>query len=225
MQRILEPEVMDSPEEAIAYDAMDFTEVNTAFAQSAIAMGPERGLILDAGTGTARIPITICQIQRSRSMPQWQIIGIDLATSMLELGKQNIQQAGLSDRIQLECIDAKHMPYPDAYFDTVISNSIVHHLSDPLPFFREMQRVLKPGGGIFLRDLTRPANLETLDALVNSISAEYDAEQKRLFRDSLQAAFTAGEIEAIATASGIVSVKVYQSSDRHWTMERRYESS
>jgi ubiquinone/menaquinone biosynthesis C-methylase UbiE len=220
IQRILEPEVMDSTAEAIAYDAMDFTEVNNAFAQSAIALGPKQGLILDAGTGTARIPITICEIQRSLGVQQWQIIGIDLAASMLELGKHNIQQVGLTERIQLECVDAKQMPYPNAHFDMVISNSIVHHLSDPMPFFRELQRVLKPNGGIFLRDLTRPVDPETLHSLVDSIGAEYDADQKRLFRDSLHAAFTVEEIEELAITAGITDVKIYQSSDRHWTMER-----
>jgi ubiquinone/menaquinone biosynthesis C-methylase UbiE len=223
MQRILEPEVMDSRQEAIAYDAMDFTEVNTAFAQSAIALGPTQGLILDAGTGTARIPIAICQMQQTLGT-KWQIIGIDLAASMLELGQKNIQQAELTAQIQLERVDAKQMPYPDAHFDMVISNSIVHHLSNPLPFFRELQRVLKPQGGIFLRDLTRPADPEALHALVDSIGAEYDPDQKRLFGDSLQAAFTVAEIEAIASAAGIMDVKIYQSSDRHWTMERRYEN-
>jgi ubiquinone/menaquinone biosynthesis C-methylase UbiE len=211
---------MDSTAEAIAYDAMDFTEVNNAFAQSAIALGPKQGLILDAGTGTARIPITICEIQRSLGVQQWQIIGIDLAASMLELGKHNIQQVGLTERIQLECVDAKQMPYPNAHFDMVISNSIVHHLSDPMPFFRELQRVLKPNGGIFLRDLTRPVDPETLHSLVDSIGAEYDADQKRLFRDSLHAAFTVEEIEELAITAGITDVKIYQSSDRHWTMER-----
>jgi ubiquinone/menaquinone biosynthesis C-methylase UbiE len=217
LQRIPEPEVMDSPTEAIAYDAMDFTEVNNAFAQAAIAIAPPQGLMLDAGTGTARIPIVI-----ARQQPQWQIIGIDLAKSMLELGKHNIEQAGLQAQIQLECIDAKQMPYPDGHFDMVISNSIVHHLSDPIPFFRELQRVLKPNGSIFLRDLTRPDNLGILNDLVDSIGIEYDEEQKRLFRDSLHAAFTVAEIQAIATAAGITDVKIYQSSDRHWTMERRY---
>lgn len=219
LQRIPEPEVMDSSTEAIAYDAMDFTEVNNAFAQAAIAIAQPlaQGLILDAGTGTARIPIAIV-----RQQPQWQIIGIDLAKSMLKLGEHNIEQAGLQARIQLECIDAKQMPYPDGHFDMVISNSIVHHLSDPIAFFRELQRVLKPNGSIFLRDLTRPDNLETLNTLVDSIGIEYDAEQKRLFRDSLHAAFTVAEIQAIATAAGITDVKIYQSSDRHWTMERKY---
>lgn len=50
MQRVLEPEVMDSLEEAIEYDSMDFTEVNAAFAKSAAALGPVFGNVLDAGT-------------------------------------------------------------------------------------------------------------------------------------------------------------------------------
>ncbi len=217
LQRIPEPEVMDSLAEAIAYDCMDFTEVNAAFAQSAIAIAPPQGLMLDAGTGTARIPLAIAP-----QLPQWQIIGIDLAKSMLEIGTRHVEQAGLQAQIQLECVDAKQIPYPDGHFDMVISNSIVHHLSDPIPFFRELQRVLKPNGSIFLRDLTRPDDLETLHALVDSIGIEYDAEQKKLFRDSLHAAYTVAEIQAIATATGIVDAKIYQSSDRHWTMERPY---
>ncbi len=53
LERVLEPEVMDTEEDAIEYDAMDFMEVNTAFAQEAIAIGSkEQGLVLDVGTGT-----------------------------------------------------------------------------------------------------------------------------------------------------------------------------
>jgi ubiquinone/menaquinone biosynthesis C-methylase UbiE len=107
MQRVTEPEVMDTQEEAIAYDAMDFTEVNTAFAKRAIELGSLSGLMLDAGTGTARIPILICQ-----ERPQWQIIGIDLAESMLQVGRKNVEQAGLQQQITLESVDAKQLPYP-----------------------------------------------------------------------------------------------------------------
>ena len=50
MKRILEPEVMDTWEEAAEYGAMDFVEVNKAFGQKALEIRPEKGLILDAGT-------------------------------------------------------------------------------------------------------------------------------------------------------------------------------
>jgi hypothetical protein len=49
MQLVLEPEVMDSLKEAIEYDSMDFTEVNSAFAMSATSLGLVFGNVLDAG--------------------------------------------------------------------------------------------------------------------------------------------------------------------------------
>lgn len=217
MQRVLEPEVMDTWEDAIEYDSMDFTEVNMAFAKLAVELGPSTGDVLDVGTGTARIPILIWQMR-----PHWQLTAIDFSKNMLLVGGRNVEAAGLQQQIQLEWVDAKRMPYPDHHFDMVISNSIVHHLPDALPFFREVKRVLKPNGGIFLRDLLRPADEETMDAHVSSIGAEYNEYQKKLFRDSLNASFTLDEVNQLVQAAGLEGVKVYQSSDRHWTAQRAY---
>jgi ubiquinone/menaquinone biosynthesis C-methylase UbiE len=219
MQRVTEPEVMDNPQEAIEYDAMDFLDVNTAFADRAIELGPRQGLILDAGTGSARIPILICQRR-----PQWQIIGIDLAQSMLEVGQKNVEHSGLQHQIKLELVDAKQLPYPDAHFDMVVSNSLVHHLPNPLPFLLELKRVLKPKGAILLRDLIRPDSQESLDALVERVAADCNAHQTQLFRDSLHAAFTLEEVNELVQQVGLEGVKVYQSSERHWTVERSSQS-
>ncbi|GFE71311.1 class I SAM-dependent methyltransferase [Chroococcus sp. FPU101] len=218
MQRILEPEVMDSLEEAIEYDAMNFTEVNTNFAQRATSLAPEVAQVLDVGTGTARIPILIAQ-QRQK----WQITGIDLARSMLDIGKKNIKEANLEQQIDLEVVDAKQMPYTDAQFDLVLSNSLLHHLPNPLPFLRELNRVLKPNGGMLLRDLLRPASAEIINHIIEEIGEDYSLHQKQLFRDSLFAAFTLEEVKELLQAAGIKGVKLYQSSERHWTAERVYQ--
>ncbi|OIP71008.1 MAG: SAM-dependent methyltransferase [Oscillatoriales cyanobacterium CG2_30_40_61] len=217
MERIPEVEVMDTWEEASEYDGMDFTQVNQEFAELAIELGPETGLILDAGTGTARIPILIAQLRS-----KWQITGIDLSANMLFIGNQNIEQAGLQEQVKLEQVDAKQLPYGDATFDLVISNSIVHHLPDPLLFFQEMQRVLKPQGGIFLRDLTRPSSETELNSLVEQYAGDSNDHQQKLFRDSLQAAYTLDEIINLIESVGLNNIRIYQSSDRHWTAERPY---
>jgi ubiquinone/menaquinone biosynthesis C-methylase UbiE len=215
MDRVTEPEVMDSPQEAIEYDAMDFTDVNTDFAERAVELGPPEGLILDAGTGPARIPIFLCQRR-----PHWRVIGIDLAQSMLDVGLQNIKDAGLQQQIELELVDAKRLPYPDAHFDMVVSNSLIHHLPNPLPFLQELKRVLKPNGAIFLRDLMRPASQEILHAIVDRVASECNDRQRQLFQDSLYAAFTLDEVKDMMQQASLEGVKVYQSSDRHWTAER-----
>ena len=210
---------MDSAEEAVEYDQMDFTEINTAFAETAIALSPPAAKVLDAGTGTARITILMCQ-QR----PHWQVIGIDLARSMLQVGLKNLEQAKLQQQIKLELVDAKQMPYQDGHFELVISNSLVHHLPEPLPFFREIKRVTATHGAILIRDLLRPPNQEIINALVDSIGSDYSSHQKLLFRNSLHAAFTLDEVKEMLDKAGLEGVKVYQSSDRHWTAERAYSS-
>ena len=218
MQRVLEPEVMDSWEEAVDYDAMDFLEVNTTFAQRVSELCPQEvAKVLDAGTGTARIPMILCQM---RSL--WQIWGIDLAKNMLKIGSENVEKAGLQDKIMLQVVDAKQLPYQDEQFDIFISNSLVHHLPNPLPFFVELKRVLKPQGAICIRDLLRPVDENTMNNLVESIGVEYNEHQKKLFGDSLHAALTINEVSQLISQAGIQGVKVYQSSDRHWTAEKAW---
>jgi ubiquinone/menaquinone biosynthesis C-methylase UbiE len=216
MNRILEPEVMDTWLEATAYDAMDFESVNTIFATDAIDLDPHAIKILDVGTGTARIPILMCQ-----KRPQYLITGVDLAQSMLIIGQRNVEEAGLNQRIRLERVDSKRMPYPDLEFDMFISNSLVHHLPDPLSFFQELKRLIRPGGAILIRDLIRPENDSTVNSLVASIGTEYDQHQQQLFRDSLKAGLTIAEVQDLIDRVGLSQVKLSQSSDLHWTIERK----
>lgn len=216
MDRILEPEVMDTWLEATAYDAMDFVAVNTVFATEAIALDPHAIKILDVGTGTARIPILMCQHQ-----PQYLITGVDLAQSMLIIGHRNVAEAGLTQRIRLERVDSKKMPYPDLEFDMIISNSLVHHLPDPLSFFGEIKRLVRPGGAILIRDLIRPENDLLVNELVAKVGGDYDSHQQQLFHDSLKAALTLAEVQELIDRVGLSQVKLTQSSELHWTIERK----
>ena len=215
MDRILEPEVMDTWLEATAYDAMDFVVVNTAFAADAIALDPDAVKILDAGTGTARIPILMCQRR-----PQYLITAVDLAQSMLIVGQRNVEEAGLVQRIRLEQVDTKRMAYPDLEFDMLISNSLVHHLPDPLLFFQEVKRLVRPGGAMLIRDLIRPESDESVNNLVAKVGADYDTHQQQLFRDSLKAALTLAEVKEILDLVGLQNVKLTQSSELHWSVEQ-----
>ena len=158
LERILEPEVMDTWEDAVEYDAMDHGEVNNAFAQRALELGSPSGLVLDVGTGTARIPILL-----AAQNPNLRIIGIDLSANMLKLGESNVSDAGLSGSILLRLLDAKQLPYLDNQFDMVISNSLIHHLPDPMPFLKEVNRIIKPNAGILIRDLIRPNKIADLE--------------------------------------------------------------
>ena len=124
-------------------------------------------------------------------------------------------------RIRLERVDAKRMPYPDLEFDMIISNSLVHHLSNPLSFFQQVKRLVKPHGAILIRDLIRPDRDPIVDRLVSNIGGNYDDHQQQLFRDSLKAALTLAEVQELIDRVELPQVKLSQSSDLHWTIERQ----
>src|SRR5437762_3146368 len=111
LKRVLEPEVMDTPEEARDYDSMDHAAVNQSFAAEFLAVWDGENPILDVGTGTAQIPIEIC-----RHSPAAAIVAIDLAEHMLDLARRNVANANLRDRIRIDQADAKGFVYPDASF-------------------------------------------------------------------------------------------------------------
>ncbi len=225
LERRLEPEVMDTSEDAHDYNRMDHRTVNRIFVDDFLGFVRANGFddrlanlrqplrLLDVGTGTALIPIELC----SRRVA-CQIIAIDLAAEMLKLADRNIAKANLASSIQTERIDAKQMPYATGSFDAVISNSIVHHIPEPKAVFAEMARVLQHDGLLFVRDLLRPESLADVDHLVATYAGRENAHSQQLFRDSLCAALTLDEVRDIAVAHGIPVPSVAQTSDRHWTL-------
>ncbi len=221
LHRILEPEVMDSPEDAYEYDLMDHREVNQIFCTdffNALNNAPTSlnlkaaSIILDIGTGTAQIPIALC-----KDAKELNIKAIDLAGSMLEIARKNIDEAGLQGQIKIEQVDSKNLPYLDESFHQVISNSIIHHIPRPMECFREMIRVTKKGGLLFVRDLLRPKSLIILQEIVELHTQGATPKQRALFTDSLHAALTQEEVAQMVESFGFDQATVKQTSNRHWT--------
>src|SRR5262249_52126743 len=185
LERQLEPEVMDSAEEARDYDAMDHSTVNRVFVVDFLAIWDGRGRLLDVGTGTAQIPIELCRRHKDA-----QITAMDMAEHMLAVGRQNVRRAGFANRIRLEKRDAKALSYSDGAFEAVISNSIIHHIPKPADCIAEMVRVCAARGTIFVRDLMRPPDEQTLQLIVQAYAGIANAHQKQMFAESLHAALT-----------------------------------
>lgn len=212
IERVLEPEVMDSHDESIAYDDMDHQAVNQQFVDDLLASGASSGEALDLGTGTARIPILLCE-----QCAEIRVIGIDLSIPMLEIAMMKIDIASLRDRVILDRADVKALPFEDNRFDIVMSNSIVHHIPEPALAISEAVRVTKPGGRIFFRDLVRPESEDALAELTQQHVAEESESGQKMFVDSLRAALTIGEVREIVGKLGMDPQAVNATSDRHWT--------
>ena len=213
MQRVLEPEVMDTPEEAAAYDAMDHSEPNAAFVARLAELGA-RGAMLDIGCGPGHVALLVAE-----RFPDARVLGVDLSKHMLERAEEHRARSAHADRIEFRVADAKGLGLPDASFDTVFSNTILHHIPDPVPFLREAARVLAPGGALLIRDLFRPADQATVERLVAEHAADADAEQRELFRASLCAAFTPDELRELAARAGLERAEVVVDTDRHMSLQ------
>ena len=237
LERVLEPEVMDTAEEARDYDSMDHAAVNTRFCDDLLefaTFGGKRALgsivpprVVDFGTGTALIPIAL-----AGRASGFTIVGIDLSEHMLMLGRANVSRAGLDARVSLARVDAKGTAYEDVAFGATISNSIIHHIPEPALCFAEMWRVTAKGGLVFARDLHRPGDHAEVDRLVALYAGgeprgEPPADptrvasfenQRALFRASLCAALTVGEVVAMLAPFGVPASAVKMTSDRHWTL-------
>ena len=216
LKRVLEPEVMDTVEEARDYNDMDHAEVNRVFVEDLLTFARSQqcdlGDVLDLGTGTALIPIELC-----RHDPECRVMAIDMATHMLDLARYNIEAESMIERISLAKVDAKQMPYEDEMFSTAMSNSIIHHIPEPRECVAELVRVTRKGGIVFVRDLLRPSSDDEVKLLVQQYSGDENQHSQQMFDDSLRAALSLDEIRSIAVEFGFDPESVQQTSDRHWT--------
>jgi ubiquinone/menaquinone biosynthesis C-methylase UbiE len=224
LERVLEPEVMDSADDAREYDAMDHAHVNSLFVtelldalgdwsiQQQVSLGSAILSILDLGAGTAQIPIAL-----ARRAPWARITALDAAQSMLVIAAQNIAAADLTHRVGPTLGDAKQTTFQSDSFPVVVSNSILHHIPNPRAVIAEAIRVTAPGGLLFHRDLCRPNDETDLNHIVNTYAAGATPHQRKLFAESLRAALTVDEMRQLVAEFGYPADTCRATSDRHWT--------
>jgi len=82
-----------------------------------------------------------------------QVVGIDISPVAVEQGRERAAREGLEDRIEFRVMDAEHLEFADQTFDIVCGSAILHHLDISLAY-REIARVLRPGGAaVFVEPL------------------------------------------------------------------------
>jgi cyclopropane fatty-acyl-phospholipid synthase-like methyltransferase len=214
MERIREPELMDDPKQAEAYAGADFEEENQGFVERFKEYFPEfaQGTVLDLGCGPGDIPIRFAKVY-----PACQIIGVDASASMIQLGEQAVKEAGLSDRITLRC--ERYEDIAGARIaDGVISNSLLHHLPNPLQFWQKIRQLVRPGAPVLVMDLLRPDSPESAQAIVDQYAANEPDILRRDFYNSLLAAFTEDEIGSQLARMNLTRLLIDVPDDRHWVV-------
>lgn len=206
---------MDTDEQAAAYAAADFEAPHSRVIELFRETFPAEeiaGDVLDLGCGPGDIALRF-----ARAFPKSNVIGIDGSAAMLKLGHRIVHQQPpeLRDRVLLV-----HGLLPGANlhgqrFDTVISNSLLHHLHDPRVLWDAVSKFARPGARVFIVDLMRPENEAAAQKLMEQYCVGEPEVLRRDFFNSLLAAFTPDEIRAQLTAAGLGHFDVRPVSDRH----------
>jgi ubiquinone/menaquinone biosynthesis C-methylase UbiE len=106
------------------------------------------GRILDAGTGPGYVPFEI-----ARRVPGVEITGIDLSGGMVRLANKKSAELGFADRVKFKVANVGKLPFENEYFDLVISSLSLHHWAKPVEYIREIHRVLKKNGRVYIYDI------------------------------------------------------------------------
>ncbi|SPE59019.1 Arsenical resistance operon trans-acting repressor ArsD (modular protein) [Verrucomicrobia bacterium] len=110
--------------------------------------------------------------------PSGRVIGVDMTPEMLSKARKNAEQyhqnAGL-DNVEFRLGEIEHLPVADGSVDAVISNCVINLSPDKPQVWREIARVLKPGGRVAVSDLALlkplpPAIVEMVEALVGCVA-------------------------------------------------------
>jgi ubiquinone/menaquinone biosynthesis C-methylase UbiE len=149
--------------------------------------------VLDLGCGTATLTLLL-----KDACPDARVTGVDGDPGVLALARAKAEAAGRA--IELREGMAYDLPFPPATFDRVVSSLVFHHLADDdkARAFREVHRVLRPGGECHVADWGRPANA-LMDVASRGVSLLDGADRTRVNLE--------GRLPDVMRAAGLADVR------------------
>lgn len=215
MDRITEPELMNEEEQVKAYAFANFSEPHDLFVKTFQEKFPDinssfNDAILDLGCGP-------CDITRrfAKAYKDALFHAVDGSAQMLKYGKEFNDKEGLSHRIKLVETSLPKVELPQQFYHLIISNSLLHHLHNPITLWETIQQYAKPYAHVFVMDLVRPVDEQTVTFLSNEYAANEPKILKSDFENSLRAAFSIEEVRQQLKEVGLSNLTVEEIGDRH----------
>jgi ubiquinone/menaquinone biosynthesis C-methylase UbiE len=222
MERIPEPDLMNDALQAKAYSDADFSEPHDAFINYFRSRFPDfsAGSVLDLGCGTADVIVRFAE-----NYPRAAITGIDGAEAMLDIARHDIERRGYSDRIDLKKCFLPDPGLSAQKFDAVISNSLLHHLADPLVLWETLNKCAKIEAPLLIMDLMRPESAQSAEDFMLKYAADESPILQKDFYNSLLASYNVGEIGHQLKSMHLDFLNIEIVSDRHILVWGRMNNS
>src|SRR5258705_3536825 len=138
--------------------------------------------------------------------PEGRAIGIDMTTAMIERSRENAKQGGYTN-VEFYQSTIDQIPLPDASVDCVISNCVVNLAPDKPAVFREIARVLKPGGRVALSDIALKHELP--EAVAQSMAAYVGCIAGAILIDDYRAGLLAAGFEHVEIVDSGADLNAY----------------
>ena len=106
--------------------------------------------VLDIATGTGDLAINLAETDADK------IVGLDISSGMLDIGKQKIKNKNLDSKIDMILGDSENMPFEDNTFDAITVAFGVRNFETLENGLKEILRVLKPGGTFVILETSMP---------------------------------------------------------------------
>jgi trans-aconitate methyltransferase len=215
VKRVREEELMDVPRHAQAYADADFSEPNARFIDCFSDKFPafDGQQIIDLGCGPADITLKL-----AARYPQARVVGLDGADAMLDIARKVILgHTSLADRVDVRKwhIGRDVNPLGSEAFQAVVSNSLLHHMRDPLDLWRAIRACAVPDAAVFVMDLVRPQSRIEAEKIVAKYAGKETEVLRGDFLKSLLAAYRPAEIVEQLVSINMDSLHVEVVSDRH----------
>jgi ubiquinone/menaquinone biosynthesis C-methylase UbiE len=125
---------------------------------------PTNGSVLEIAPGPGYFCIELAKLGN------FQITGLDISKSFVEIARQNAAKAEL--KIDFREGNAARMPFKENTFDLTFCQAAFKNFSEPVKAIGEMYRVLKPGGVAVILDMRRDASKEDIEREVNGMGLD-----------------------------------------------------
>ena len=220
MERILEPELMDDPVQALAYTLADFSPSHgrrVAIFQQLFPNFSLAGSVLDLGCGSGDVLLRF-----ARAFPRARFLGVDGSKPMVDLAQRAIDaEPELHSRVRVIEAFLPDSPLPPESWQLIMSHSLLHQLHQPLGLWQTIARVGHAGCAVFVADLRRPASSAEARRRVEQTSGHEPEILQRDFFNSLCAAFEPDEVRAQLNAAGLAQLSVELQEPFHLTVHGR----